>query len=141
MKLSDLGFFSAGFLLVTVLVAAATPPCKPKLEIGMSYNQAKVACPDLAAAPYDRDDRTHQVFFLCPSQHTFIVGDMRTTKMVGFMLTPEWQDTLVIRVQANLDSVKADFDKERQRDDSAVKEIGKQLEAFDKALHKLHQKP
>lgn len=94
------------------LAGSVEPECKPKLEIGMSYNEAKVACPDLAEQATWRDNKTHQVAYLCKSQHTYIVGDLRTARMIGFLLTPEWQDTLVIRTQASLDSSVAAFGKE-----------------------------
>jgi hypothetical protein len=114
-------------LVIALISVAAQGVCKPKLEIGMSYMEAKVACTDLAAAPFDRDAKTNQVFFLCPSQHTVIIGDLRTTRMVGFMLTPEWQDTLRLKAARNPDSARADFAKDdsvrrallKQRADSA----------------------
>lgn len=108
--MKGLKFVSAVMFVIAMLAMAfPTIECKPKLEVGMSYIEAKTACPDLADKPYDKDVKTGQVFYLCPSQHVYVVGDLKTTRMVGFLVTPEWQDTLRLRAALNQDSVIADF--------------------------------
>ena len=116
-----MGLLTGFALMGAVAMSLPQQECKPKFEIGMSYNEAKVVCPDLGKQASWRDDKTHQVGYICPSQHTMIVGDLRTTRMVAFMLTPEWQDTLVIRTQASLDSVLKEFDKQIVHDSTRDK--------------------
>jgi hypothetical protein len=68
--------------------------CPPHLQLDTTYNQAKLACPDLPRAPFDRDDKSATVYFLCASQNTVVVGDMRTAKIVALLMAPERQGFL-----------------------------------------------
>jgi hypothetical protein len=102
-----LGELAVGLYFLAAIMAAVfpSPECKPKLEVGMTYAQAKVACADLASQPFQRDSVTDQVFFYCPSQLTYIVGDLKTTKMVGFMLTDERRTQLRAEAALKRDSL------------------------------------
>jgi hypothetical protein len=84
--------------VATLLYLAA---CSPKVQkpvyflaIGQTYKEAKVACPDLANRAFDRDDKSAVVLYLCPSQNVVVVGDLRTAKVVGLLMTPERQTFL-----------------------------------------------
>ncbi len=73
---------------VGIIAIERTRPadCPPKMEIGQTYAQIKLACPDMASQSFDRDPGTGTTMYLCPSQHVVVVGSVRTGKVVALML-------------------------------------------------------
>lgn len=71
--------------LVLTGAAFAPPECKPTMALGTTYDQIKVACPDIGSQAVDRIEPDVAVYY-CPSQSALVLGSMRTGKVVGLMV-------------------------------------------------------
>lgn len=70
----------------TAMAVPSRHDCPPALRIGATYAEQKLACPDLDAQAFDRDDIHRVVFYACRSQRVVIVGSLETGKTVGLMV-------------------------------------------------------
>lgn len=76
-----------GIIIAVLVLTGATfaAECKPTMALGTTYEQIKVACPDIGVQAVDFIEPNVTVYY-CRSQSALVLGDVKTGKVVGLMV-------------------------------------------------------
>lgn len=68
---------------LAVLALGLGPVC-PSIQVGQTYKEAKVSCPDLGDRAVDQMGPGLPVYY-CPSQRLLVIGNSMTGKVFGLL--------------------------------------------------------